>query len=279
MIKINEKKHYSNRISLKTLFELSNSLCKIILIKTETEREIRGTGFFMKIEGNKDFYCLITTYHIITEELITLNKSIEIITEGGYNQIINFDNKDRRIIKFCKDLDITVIEILDKDIIKNKVNYLSCDINDNDEYNKYLGKDFFILQYPKGKYLEFSNGRIINKINEYKFEHSASTYKGSSGSPIILFKNKKVIGVHIEYLKENNNIHNIGAFIGIIYKELINLKNSRNLVLHVIDKGNYLLEGPGQFTFTQFSMKGKQRLSLCNITFILGDCLNKFNIE
>ena len=36
---------------------------------------------------------------------------------------------------------------------------------------------------------------------DYKLFYSISTYTGSSGSPIILFDNAKVIGIHFGYDK------------------------------------------------------------------------------
>ena len=56
----------------------------------------------------------------------------------------------------------------------------------------------FILQYPKGDEISFSQGQILN-INENRIIHSASTESGSSGSPIILRNkqyNYKICGIH-----------------------------------------------------------------------------------
>lgn len=213
-------KKSKKRISLKTLYELSKSLCKIILIKSEFERELRGTGFFLKIQGDLPFYFLITSYHIISEALVDLEKStyIEIITEFGIEKEIELNNEER-LIKIIKELDIVAIQIVEKDTIIDEIKFLNYDENEDE---KYINKDVFILQYPKCKELEFSNGKINKKINGYEFLHSLNTYKGSSASPIFLFDNKRVMGVHTKYCKDENN-NNIGVFIGNIKREIFSL--------------------------------------------------------
>ena len=65
-----------------------------------------------------------------------------------------------------------------------------------------------------------SSGRIEN-IYDYEFEHSISTGRGSSGSPIILFSQSNimsVIGIHISY--DPRKSLNIGVFIGELIKTL-----------------------------------------------------------
>ena len=49
--------------------KVSRSICKL---KAENETEIiRGSGFLLKFEINKEyFYCLMTNEHVITKEMI-----------------------------------------------------------------------------------------------------------------------------------------------------------------------------------------------------------------
>ena len=47
----------------------------------------------------------------------------------------------------------------------------------------------------KGDDTQFSIGKIIDKKN-FEFEHNADTYLGCSESPVILFENLYVIGIH-----------------------------------------------------------------------------------
>ena len=73
--------------------------------------------------------------------------------------------------------------------------------------NKFLvNSDIFILQYPNGNDLSFSNGKILS-INGNEIRHNASTEEGSSGSPIIRrCKENYVIGLHSSFYKKKNVI-------------------------------------------------------------------------
>ena len=56
---------------------------------------------------------------------------------------------------------------------------------------------------------------VFNK-NEYYIRHECSTSGGSSGSPIILLNNSKVIGIHLYHPNDNHFIkkeYNEGNFI------------------------------------------------------------------
>ena len=61
-------------------------------------------------------------------------------------------------------------------------------------------KQIFSLHYPERKNLMLTFGKI-EEMADYKLFYSISTYTGSSGSPIILFDNAKVIGIHFGYDK------------------------------------------------------------------------------
>ena len=57
--------------------------------------------------------------------------------------------------------------------------------------------DIFILQYPNGKNISFSYGKIKSIKNNNFLDYDASTESGSSGSPIIRKCNLKfIIGIH-----------------------------------------------------------------------------------
>ena len=107
-----------------------------------------------------------------------------------------------------------------------------------DFFNELKNKEITILQYPLGQKLSFSNG-IITEINIYEFTHKASTQEGSSGSPIFLKDNLKVIGIH----KQGNKFvfENYGDFIGPIFNFFRNgLKHQ--LLLDNNYYNNYTLE-------------------------------------
>ena len=87
-----------------------------------------------------------------------------------------------------------------------------------DNYDKLKGKDIIIIQYPEGK-LNLTEGKIqyLTKATNYEFVHSASTDKGSSGSPIFLKGTTKVVGIHKGFIKSGRKTENCGDFIWPIF--------------------------------------------------------------
>ena len=121
-------------------------------------------------------------------------------------------DQNERYIKTFKDnqVDATVIKILPKDDIY-KDYFLEPELGyDN---NNLIGKEIFIPQFPGLKQIQNARGKIleINNDSSNEFTHLAKTQKGSSGSPIFLKGNNKVIGIH----KEGSTIkkENYGDFI------------------------------------------------------------------
>ena len=194
-----------------------------------------GTGFFIKINLGKDYYFMITNEHVIPLGfveakkiiIITLNKEKNEKEEEEEKYEIKLDKTQRRIICLnANDQDITAVEILEKDELKNKVKFLTCDLNYIDGYEQYLKQEVFILEHPHGETLHGDVGLIVNfsKMNQnYKFNHTLSTSSGSSGSPIILVYNERVVGVHFGCY--GGEKYNSGTFIGeiidVIKKEII----------------------------------------------------------
>ena len=249
--KINEKNtNHAKRIVINTLFSLADRICKILLLILN-QRKVIGTGFFIKItnNNNKDFYFLVSANHVLTKDIIESEQSIEIITESGKSQEFDKNSRKKRIKKYLKDLDIMGMQIFDSDeIIKQKIKFLSCSTNHEEDYSDCYEKEAFILQFPNGGDLEYASGKIMDKEKsknrkKYEFFHSVDTDGGSSGSPIILFENKKVIGVHTGFSFENEYDYNIGAFIGELYKEIIKLiKNDQTIGLKIIDDSGFISE-------------------------------------
>ena len=127
---------------------------------------------------------------VVTKEMIELNKIIDIQYNCEEKWIkIKLDLNERYII-YNKEMDVTIIEIK-KDEIKDKY-FLLPNINNNIEY---INKDIYIVQYPQGNKLSYSEGKIIN-INNNELIYDASTKSGSSGSPILLKNTTEVIGIH-----------------------------------------------------------------------------------
>ena len=203
---------YARKIPVKVIYKYSKSICKL----TIEGNNILGTGFFMCLyDKQKKMNCLITNYHVISQNLIDSKKDISIQLENKIQRKIKLDAEKRFIKCFKKPKDITIIEIIDNDDIVNMdILFLSYDLNYLSGYSQYHNADIFILQHPLGKETEFAPGKIT-VIKGYEFKHSAETDSGSSGSPVILYGNYevlKVIGIHKEYDKKDN--HGIGTFIG-----------------------------------------------------------------
>ena len=95
-------------------------------------------------------------------------------------------------------MDYTIIEILKEDEnFKKRKNYFEIDnyIMNIESQNDYLNQDICIVQYPYGGELSFAQGGI-KCFNDYKIKHLVSTHPGSSGSPVLLQNNFKIIGIH-----------------------------------------------------------------------------------
>ena len=108
-----------NQIPL-SIPSVSKSVCKI-----ECNNKI-SSGFLIKFfKQNQDFFCLMTTGHAITSELIRQRKKITFYYDSG-NKVKKIDLfPDKRYIKDFKDfnIDATVIEIIPSDEIQ-KDNFL-----------------------------------------------------------------------------------------------------------------------------------------------------------
>ena len=189
-----------NEISI--LFSKEEAMCKIKINKVINNKPeiITGSGFFLKINDNEiPFHnCLITNNHVIDGKDIKMKKNIKIFGKNVEKLIALSD--ERRIFT-NEDLDYTCIEILEKDNVKKFFN-IDPDIIEN-SIEIYEKQEVFMLQYPDGKDLCFSYGKILSVSNNILL-HSCSTHKGSSGSPIISRKsNFSVIGLHFGAYKEN----------------------------------------------------------------------------
>ena len=161
-IKMTEIKNKNNRIKesiIKTsspfeklesyLSNVSKSICKI---KIENKSEaIIGTGFLLKfIIDQEMFYCLISNEHVIKNEIIKNNNIIYIFYDNEFKCAnIKLGNKKRYIKSFIdKELDITVVEILDEDnISKDYFLFPELEAMIND---RLINRWIYIPQYMKG---------------------------------------------------------------------------------------------------------------------------------
>ena len=119
---------------------LSKEICRIV-IETERGRKT-GTGFILCFPIDLEwFFCLITNDHVIGNESINKSQIIYITYEDYKTACIKLDRNKRYIKSFAdKELDITVVEILDEDNI-SKNYFLEPDIDipiNNQLIKKYI---------------------------------------------------------------------------------------------------------------------------------------------
>ena len=219
-----------NKREIEELFKKENAMCKIKSKKIINDKleDINGSGFFLKINMKDILFkkCLFTNNHILNENDIKVNKKIIIEYK---NEIKKIDITENRKVYTNEELDYTCIEIFDKDNIKD---YFKIDENIM-EYSieLYKNKEIFILQYPKGNELSFSSG-IILEIKDNKIIHNSSTYKGSSGSPIILRNShNSIIGLH--YGSGENNIFNLSTNIISIFNHIKDYNNNNYITAEI----------------------------------------------
>ena len=108
--------------------------------------------------------CLITNNHVIDQNDINMEKEIELVCKNIPKSFIL--SKQRKIFT-DKVLDYTCIEILEEDGIKN---YFNIDPNIiGNKIDIFEKQDILILQFPEGKDLSFSVGKIVSILNNKLF--------------------------------------------------------------------------------------------------------------
>ena len=225
------------------LHEVSKSICKI------RYDSCCATGFLLKLYiEERELYCLMTNQHVITKQIIEEKKFIIIKYDFGKKWIKIKLDSEKRYIKYNREFDISLVEIISEDGIKPKYFLLP----NLDDIN-YIKQDIYVPQYPHGKNLSYSEGKI-KTINDYELAYDASTELGSSGSPIFLKNTTLIIGIHKQgnkYRKEN-----YGTLINSIIKYL-NTKETKyeNGEYYIGEKLNNLKHGKGFMLYKNDEIK------------------------
>ena len=228
-------------------------------VKIQISNNSRATGFFIKLERNKKpFYSLMTNQHVITPEMIQNKESIVIYYKQEELTLILELNKEERIIHNFEeklDLDITVIEIIPKkDNVKESYFLLPyIDYNEFDTF-QFEGKKIQITQFPEGSELSHSDGQILNIYNDNIniFFHNADTKGGSSGSPIVLYGDEKVLAIHKAGNEQKKK--NAGIFIKKVVEFFKNFKKN-GISKDYYENGSLKYEG--EFSDDEYNGKGK----------------------
>ena len=246
----NRKEKYITKslepISLKQteniLDQMNNSICRI---------NDKGTGFFVKIPYKSILLpVLITTNHVINTDDIQDKRNISICLNND-KKIKTIKLDENRIMYTNEKLDITIIEIKEyEDDLKNDyleledniINYLKLDkikLNKKESPN-YLDESIYILNYLKSNDIYVSYGKLIN-TNNNDIYHNCNIKGESSGSPILLLNNQKLIGIHCSGSKHNK----FNKRTSLIYS-IIEFSKIKNNLLMIDKKGrninhNYII--------------------------------------
>ena len=210
--------------TIKILDQMANCICKIN-IKGEY-----GTGFFCKIPCEKKTWnVLITNYHLINEKDLEKNNKLNLLLMNE-KDVLMIELGNEREIYFNKVYDITIIELKEKDNIKD---YLELDddlFQENAEIN-YKGKSIYSLHFPKGENAYVSYG-LLNNIDKYIIFHNCSIDKSSFGSPVLNLQNNKVIGINKKKIINFNFNYNIGTLLKFPLKDFMNKMNQQIIFIY-----------------------------------------------
>ena len=201
---------------------------------------------------------LITNNHIIGNEELK-QKSINFSYYDGIIRHLELNSSRRTFTKINKDIDITIIEIKEKDKINH---YLKLDEN----FFQNKAQDFNSFREYRTVYNLFYSNQIsyisygiIKNINEKQIYHSCSTEKGASGSPVCLLGSKKVIGIHVGGLNWESNIsvslkYGINEFLDYLNKN----KNEQESIYYV----------PLQTDKNKNNLNNKNKNNACDSSFV-----------
>ena len=209
---INEDNAIVNAYKIKGIMfsDIEKCVCKIIR-KTKI-----GSGFFCEFP-EKNIKLLITNNHVIDEIYLEQGNKIAFMISENEKEIYGEIDLEKERFKLTNnELDFTIIEILNEDNIKNflKIN--------KEQYK--TEDELFSYQYAGGVKLGFSFGILLKKTNNTLI-YNVGTKGGSSGSPILLMKNSKVIGLHKgAIITENTEKLNKGIPIDIIINQISYIK-------------------------------------------------------
>ena len=192
--------------------QMNNSICRIYNNKFE------GIGFFTKIPFNNELLSVLMINNNIINQNDINNKIINIYLNN--NKEIKKLKLDNRIKYTNKN--ITIIEIKNEDNINNKyielddeiINYFKLNKKENINYLNeiYSNKSIYLLNYHKDKNI------YVSYIPNYH-----KSIIGSSGLPILLTHNQKLIGIHHKQYGDNIGTLLINSII-----ELNNLVQEKN---------------------------------------------------
>lgn len=218
------------------LKRMEKNICKIEIVNPVK----KATGFFCNFTYHgEDIKALITCNHVIDSSYVDDTGIIYIYTfsKNNDNAPYSINLKEKRIILYDEEYDITLIELKSEEI--KDFDFLDLDegVDDFADNKSILNNEnLYILHYPKGTYPSVSFGQFKKEYKEYSFFHSISTDDGSSGSPILSKNSKKVIGIHIGAYKTRE--YNVGSYLKYFIKKNNAPKKKKKIKIKKIKKTN-----------------------------------------
>ena len=204
-------------ISVSQITKSYKSICKI-----SSDNKI-GTGFFCKIPNERTTFPVIMT--LLSEKEIKKNSKIYV---SFNNKKFEINNNDNRMIYSNKSSNITIIEIIKKDDIKNN-EFLEVDdiLFEVTSYEKYLNNYVYIMtkEEKEDNYL-ICKGTIVEISNDNRFFLSCGSQKSTGGGLIIKCSNNKVIGINFKSVRKKP-FSNVGIFIKEAIQEFNSIYNNK----------------------------------------------------
>ena len=195
---------------------LDKSICKIII--KNNKKIISGSGFFIKI-SSLNIKGFMTVNHLIDQSYN--EKQLIYFQEDKNGEKENSINLNVERFRYSdKELDFTFIEILEIDNISNFL-----EIDENIMSKDYKNEKIFSINFPLDEKLQYSHGKYLKKKEKY-FMYTIGTKAGSSGAPIFLVDNLKIIGLHKAGYQ--NKLINIGIPMDLIINKLSDIYNKEN---------------------------------------------------
>ena len=197
------KKRTQQKIKIENLIELSKSICII---------DDCSAGYFISIK--KDLNFLLMNSLEYTQSDIILKKKIKIQIQNGKKYEIILNDKER-LIKFLDKNQMMAIEILDTDIFKQEIKFLSCINYIDDDYYEYRRQEIIVFKFgyksnfnDNDKYLEdkiiCKFGEITNTTDKMYIEFKEIIDKNLRLDLVLLADNFKIMGIPKK--EEKNNI-------------------------------------------------------------------------
>ena len=127
-----------------------------------------------------------------------------LLVDGAYNEgnfAYNYDDDDIHWAEATKEINDTIAQVAANEGIKFiRTNIASTECFDPYQPHHAIG---YLSRLPKDKDIVVSYGKPPI-LNESEINHYCSTKEGSSGSPILLINNQKLIGIHYGHSKQFN---------------------------------------------------------------------------